>query len=155
MSDLIGATAWANYQALIGGDAFDTFFQQDIIWKRSGDFLDIHGEDEIGKPFTDVTLKCLADYNDFRTWPITRHNETGELDKQTVVILLSIKYLENLGYMNANGNFDYKGDEDRFELDGILYKPNGDTNVAQAQDIPLMVQLVLERETVQTSDDGN
>ena len=155
MADLIGSLNWTSYQNLIGNDAFDTFFQKDLIWKRANPFLDSNGEDEIGRTFTDITLKCLVDYNDFRTWPINRNSETGELDKQTMVILFSIKYLEGLGYMNANGNLDYSVGEDRFTLDGILYKSMGDTNTAQAQDIPLLAQLVLEREVTDTSDDSN
>ena len=154
MTDLVGPLAWSTYQDWIGSDAADTFFQQDLIWKRAGDFLDSNGEDEIGRTFSDVTIKCLIDYNDFRTWPINRHTESGEIDKQTMVVLLSIKNLETLGFMNSNGNFDFQN-EDRFELDGILYKDMGSTNVAQAQDISLIVQLVLEREIVQTSDDNN
>lgn len=155
MPDLVGSLAWSTYQTLIGDDAFDSFFQQDITWRRAQDFIDSDGEDEIGREFTDVVLKCLADYNDFRTWPITRHTESGEIDKQTVVILFSIKNLESLGFMNSNGNFDYSSSEDLFVLDGITYKPMGDTNTAQAQDIPLLVQLVLERELISTSDDNN
>lgn len=155
MTDLIGSINWSLYQNLIGDDAFDTFFQQDLTWKRANAFLDVHGEDQIGKTFTDVNLKALIDYNDFRTWPITRVAETGELDRQTMVVLLGIKNLASLGYINSNGNFDFKEDEDRFTLDGILYKSLGTTNTAQAQDQPLMVQLVLEREATLTSDDNN
>ena len=154
MTDLVGPIVWSTYQELIGVDAFDTFFKEDLIWKRAEAFIDSNGEDQIGRGFSDVTLKCLIDYNDFRTWPISRQTESGEIDKQTMVVLLSINNLESLGFMNSNGNFDFQN-EDRFELDGILYKDRGNTNVAQAQDVSLIVQLVLEREIVQTSDDNN
>lgn len=153
--DEVGDTIWEEYKELIQVDAADTFFKDSIIWKRVDLFLDENGEDEIGKTFTDVSLECLIDYNDFRTWPLTRNTETGELDKQTAVVILSLKVLEDLGYLNGNGNFDFNSDEDRFEIDGVLYKPFGDTNTAQAKDKPLLFQLVLEREDTPTSEDNN
>lgn len=155
MADLVDSPIWQEYQDLIGIDAADTFFQDEIIWKKAVPFLDEHGEDEIGEDFDDITLKCLVDYNDFRTWPITRNTGTGEIDKQTAVVLFTLKSLEDLNLLNSNGNFDYDADEDRFELDGILYKSAGDTNTAQAQDGPLLFQLVLEREITSTSEDNN
>ena len=155
MPDLVDSAIWEDYKELIGIDAADTFFQDEIIWKKANPFLDKHGEDEIGETFVDVILKCLVDYNDFRTWPITRNTETGEIDKQTAVVIFSLKTLKDLGFLNANGNFDYDSDEDRFELDGILYKSMGDTNTAQAQNEPLLFQLVVERELTLTSEDNN
>jgi len=155
MTDLIGPVNWASYKNTIGVDAFDTFFQDDLTWKRVGLFIDEHGEDEIGKPFTDVVIKTLIQYNVFRTWPVNRPTESGELEDQTMVAWLSKDYLNTAGYLNANGNFDYNVDEDRFVFNGVEYKAFGDTDAAQAQDGPLLVMLILQREEIPTTGDNN
>jgi len=149
--NVIGATNWTEFKRIINEDAFDTFFQDTIIWRRSLGGIDRFMEDKLTERFTDITLKCLIQYNHFRVWPTNVTTVSGELDRQNVVILLNLKYLLDLGYVNANGNFNYDAAADRFVLDGMILKSAGDTKISQAFDEPLLFQLNLSKEETDTS----
>lgn len=149
MADLIGA-GWNIFKGLINTDAFDTFFQDTVIWKRSLGGINRFQEDNDGMSFTNITLKTLIQYNHFKVWPVTQGTASGESDKQNTVLLFNLKQLNDLGYINAHGNFDYKEDEDRFILDGISYKASGDTKISQAKDEPLLLQIILTKEEITT-----
>lgn len=150
--DLVGSVAWENYKSLIN-QAHDTFSQDTIVWKRSLGGIDYNGEDNLTERFSSIDLKCLINYNVFRVWPTNQPTTTGELDRETMALLLNIRYLDSLGYLNANGNFVYNQDKDRFIHHGITYKSGGDTKVAQANDEPLIIQLMLIRQETNTSDE--
>lgn len=151
MSDLIGAAVWAQYKSIIN-DGHDTFNQHEVIWLRSDGGLDRHGEDNETEQFTVVILKGLFEYNYFRKWRVTNPTDTGEIDAQTEVLLLNLKYLRDNGYLTAANNFNYQIDADRFIHDGIKYKCVADTKISQAQDEPLLLMLVLQREEIMTAD---
>ena len=149
MVDLIGPAQWAQYKSIINSGQ-ETFNQQDITWLKSRGGLDRNGEDNLTETFTTIILKGLVEYNAFRKWATNFTSETGELDRQTEVLLLNMKYLRDNGYLNANNKLDYNPDTDRFISSGIKYKSRGDTVLSQAQDEPLLYMVVLEREETQT-----
>lgn len=150
--DLIGTSQWENYKNL-QSDAHDSFAQQDIIWVQQLGGLDVNGEDNINAITTNITLKALNHYNDPRVWPSNAPSVVGELDEESTVILLNYRYLKTNGYTNANGNFIFNQDTDRFIQKGILYKSGGFTDIAQAQDEPLWVQVILVRDRTETGND--
>lgn len=154
MSFLIPDSVWANYEDIING-IHEDFNQDDVIWERSRGGIDRDGEDNKTERFTNITLKALFQYNQTRVWPLTRFQEAGLLDKESEVIILNIKYLRDLGYINANGNFDYNQDSDRFVHKGIRYKSTGDTPLSQAKDKPLLVMIILTRESLPTAKKAN
>ena len=142
---MIPGVPWDLFKGIIN-QAHDLFNKKIITWHRSNQSLDLHNEDYENTTFTDIFLEVLIDYNDFRKWPINVGTETGELDDQAIVILINLSYLDGLGYLNINGNFDFSASEDRFIIDGITYKAWGDTPVSQAYDQPLLEQIILVRE---------
>ena len=156
MTQLVSDADWAKFVKVVA-DSHDTFNKQTITWVRSDGSFNVDGEDE-NKNTSDVSLEVLLNYNHFRTWPITRTTETGELDRQSVVVLINVDYLRGLGYINVNNNFQFSADEDRFIIEGIKYKDYGFTKVSQAQTTVgvaegLLIQLVLAREETETSDE--
>lgn len=149
MVDLIGSVTWDLYKNIINS-GHETFNQDSITWLRSNGGLDRNGEDNLNENFTSIVLKGLFDYNYFRKWATNQTTETGELDRQNEVILLNIKYLKDLGYMNSAGYFNFDQSSDRFIHKGIKYKSVGSTLVSQAQTEPLLFMVILQREEIQT-----
>lgn len=148
---LITDAEWQKYRDIING-IHDDFNQDTIVWRRYTKSIPRYFEE--AKVFSeDVLLECLIQYNYFRTWPLTKFTLEGEIDQQNMLVYLNIQYLQNNGYINAQGYFDFNADKDRFIHNGYEYKCEGDTPVAQAKDIPLLIQLVLKRKTRDTQTD--
>ena len=144
---------WIEYINVINEFASDAS-QESIIWKRSRGGLDRYQEDNPTERFDTITLKGLVLYNVFRTWPIDRDSETGMLDNQNCMVFLTNKVLNDLGYLNANGYFNFNHAADEFEIAGIKYRPAGDTQAAQAkpmlvQAFPLMTCIILTRHQIE------
>lgn len=145
--DLVGASQWAIYKGVIN-DGQDTFNQDEVIWKKSKGGLDRNVEDNKTEKFDYIVLKALAFYNAMRTWPITEYTETGAIDKESEVALFNIKYLRDLGWLDIAGNFLFDENTDRLIHKGIVWKSSGMTPLSQAQDEPLLIQMVLQKETI-------
>ena len=60
--------------------------------------------------------------------------------------LKTLDALETLGYINSEGYWQLNWSEDRFVINGITYKPSGDTQVAQAKDEALCFIIILKRD---------
>jgi hypothetical protein len=146
---LVTATQWDMYKNLMR-DAHETFAQKPIVWKRSRGGLDRYGEDNASERFTNINLKGLLQYNAFRTWPINRTSEQGEQDKENVMLILNKQYLQELGYINANGNFAFDPAADRFVFDGRVHKALGDTDTSQDDNEGLWTSIILKREELNT-----
>lgn len=146
----INPATWAKYKSLMR-KAHDTFNQATVTWVRGAVVLQRFNEQE--EPSGNyVDLKGLINYNVFRTWPITRNENTGESDNQNMVLILNREYLSELGYLTSRGYFNFRPDLDYFIHQGIRYKAEGDTAAAQAYDDPLFIYLVLHREETLTGD---
>lgn len=143
------APFWTPFNNAINNLAFELFFQETLIWNRLVENVDFHGENE-SPEYEQVTLKCLVGYNDFRTWPMDRVNESGSIDMQNLYIILNKQYLRDLGYLNDNDYFSFNSQNDYFILRGIHYEDSGDTDVSQAGDIPLLFFLILKRREYET-----
>lgn len=130
-------------------DFHEDAFQQDIIWVNNITTLSKHGEDNNIKSRT-INLKGLVYYNVFRSWPIDQGTDSGDLDKQSCMIYLNKKWLEENGYLNNDGEFAFNPDHDRFIIKGNKYFPSGDSDVAQAYDNPLLVFIILKRDQIPT-----
>lgn len=151
MADLVGTPGWEAYKALIN-DAHDTFNQDIIVWKQWLFGIDRFGEDNEAANFASIDLKCLIQYNAFRTWPVNRHSEEGKLDKNTIYVLFNRNYLSGLGYLDASGNFKVDIGKDHFIHRGITYSAEGDTLLSQAYNDPLLVGIVMQRQERLTSE---
>lgn len=82
----------------------------------------------------------------FRNWPINKATVSGELDDENLSILISKNYIEQIGYLNQEGYWNFNWSEDRFVINGIVYKPSGDTQVSQAKDEALVFLVILKRD---------
>lgn len=139
---------WDRYIAVINEWQEDAF-QQEITWLRNITRQNQFGEDS-NMRFESVTLKGLIHYNNFRTWPINLYTDTGELDKQSVMVFFNIAYLNELGYADENGVLKFDPGLDRFEINGIIYTNAGESQVSQAKDKPLLCFIILKREETPT-----
>lgn len=150
--DVVGTQDWADFESAISTDAQDTFFKEIIVWRRTLTNLDRWKEDNLTAQTNDVQLKCLINYNFPRSWPVTGYTETGEIDKESMQVLFVKKYLRDLGFIDSNGLFIYNEDLDYFYLNGLKYKPSGDTDASQANTDALIVAVIMLR---QKPDTGN
>ncbi|MAO08124.1 MAG: hypothetical protein CL596_05360 [Alteromonas sp.] len=141
---------WAEYQKVMNEWQEDAF-QQEIIWKRNYTQDSKTGEGNNIR-YMPISLRCLVQYNYFRSWPVNQTEDSGEIDKNSIVIYLNIEYLRNLGYVNKDNQFTFNPGYDRFILNGLEYTASGDTHVAQAYDKPLFMFIVLKREEIKTSE---
>lgn len=144
-ASLVPNKSWDKYKKVI-----TTFIDQDagrqtIIWAKNVDQLLTHGEDYIPKYYP-IEIEALCYYNAFRNWPIDKSTIAGELDEENLSILISTEYVRKIGYLNKNGYWDFNWSMDRFVINGIVYKPSGDTQVAQAKDQALVFMVILKRD---------
>lgn len=146
---MISDAMWAKYASII--DNFhDDANQQTVIWKRT-----ISTRDRFGIKTTDeeIELKALIQYNFFRNWPINRITTSGEVDKESMLMYLNVEYLRENNYLTNENQFIFNQGYDRFIVEGIPYKPMGDSKAAQAKDKTLLVFIILQREEVSTTTD--
>lgn len=143
-------TQWQRYKDTINGIA-GSFNKQVIIWKPLLGEIPRYGEDG-SSSYGTISLECLVDYNAFRKWPINQGTDAGVIDKESIAVLFNINYLIGLGYTDANKNFTFKPDLDYFILDGQRYRASGDIKVAQASDEAILLQIILKRDTIITSE---
>lgn len=131
--------------------------RQTIIWAKNLNQLLTHGEDRIPR-YRRIEIEALCYYNAFRNWPINTPTVTGETDDENLSIMISRDYIEALDggkYWKrvttdtgapTDGYWDFNWSEDKFVINGLTYKPSGDTNVAQAKDEALVFLIILKRD---------
>lgn len=136
---------WSKYKKIISDFLDNDAGKQKIIWAHQVDQLTPFGEDSV--PVYDrIELEVLCYYNAFRNWPINRATPTGELDEENLSIIVSKSYLESRKYLDSNGYFNFDWVSDRFIINGIIYKPSGDTQIAQAKDEAIAFLIILKRD---------
>ena len=97
---LLSPADWALYKSTIN-DASETFNKKQVTWRNTTYKLDRFGEDG-DRQYTDVILEGLFLNNYFRSWPLTKTADTGELDKESTVLILNQEYLRTEGHLNAD-----------------------------------------------------
>lgn len=143
---------WDRYKHVVQKFLEDDSGRQTIGWCRHIDQMLLMGEDKAPK-YTLILIEALCYYNAFRNWPINKATVSGELDDENLVILIPKSAI--LDYLGPSGYLKFNWSEDRFLINGIPYKPDGDTEVAQAKDEPIVFQIILkrDRDTVLGPDD--
>ena len=149
MSEFIDNTEWEEYEDIINEFHKDAF-QQEIIWYRTIAAIDKNGNDSNKRIATPITLKGLIMYNHFRSWPISKETETGQLDHESLLVFFNLAYLKELGYTNTKGQFKYEPSLDYFVINGLRYTDKGNSQTAQAKDKTLLHFLVLKREELKS-----
>jgi hypothetical protein len=149
MPSLISPQLFEKYRGLIQETQFDTFYQDQVVWRRF-EGLDRWKEDNLPLQPVDYSLKGLYSYNYFRQWQITVDTLTGTLDKVTEAVIFSRKYLEDEGLVRPDGAIAFDAGSDEFYVRGRWYKMVGDTDIAQSFDKPLLYMIVLQRQESKT-----
>lgn len=142
---LVPNKSWDRYKRIISTFMDKDAGRQSIIWAKNVDQLLTHGEDYIPKYYK-IEIEALCFYNAFRNWPINKATVSGELDEENLSILVTMEYIESIGYLNKDGYWDFDWSKDRFVINGQVYKPSGDTQVAQAKDQALVFMVILKRD---------
>lgn len=141
---------WQNYIDTMNAWQDDAF-QQPVTWDRYLVTRDLDGEGTNNR-FLPTPLKGLIQYNYFRSWPITKIKDSGEIDKESLLLFLNIQYLKDNQWANTEGQFLFNPAYDRFIINGVKYKAMGEAQAAQASNAPLFVFMVLKREELNTSE---
>lgn len=147
---MISPSDWSAYKSVIR-EAHDDFNQQVIIWRRLVASLDRRGEGQ-NNAIIDTSIKVLILSNYERTWPISRWTESGLIDDQSLVIIINKEYAEENGWVNDSGYFNMDVAGDRFNINGVWYKPAGESEVSQAHDEPLLFYIILRKSERNTGD---
>ena len=142
---LVNDKAWSRYKKTVQDFLDQDAGRQPIIWAKHINQLLSYGEDSSPQYIFNV-IEALCYYNAFRNWPINKSSVSGEQDEENLSIMISRQYLAEKGYLNADGYFDFNWAEDRFIINGIAYRPTGDTNVSQAKDEAIVFLIILKRD---------
>lgn len=152
-SKFVSNKAWERYKKIIQDFLDLDAGRQTIHWMRHVDQMLAFAEDSTPK-FIDIPIEALCFYNAFRNWPLNKATVSGALDEENLSIYISRSAVEELGYLNDKGYWDFNWVEDRFVINGIVYMPSGDTQVAQAKDEALIFMVILKRDR-DTKIEGN
>lgn len=154
---LVSNKSWDRYKNHIKKFLDNDAGRQTIIWAKHVNQLLSHGEDKIPR-YLKIEIEALCYYNAFRNWPINVSTVTGETDEENLSIMISRDYIERLkgglywkkvtteSGVDTDGYWDFNWSEDRFVINGITYKPSGDTQIAQAKDEALVFLIILKRD---------
>lgn len=151
MPEFVATSEWNEYKDIINKFHEDAF-QQDITWRKLTSRMDLHGED-LSNKFNDITLKCLCNFNDYRSWPVTIPSRSGFIDAQSVLVYFNTKYLKDNGYTTSNDFLNLDPLRDRFILNGKMYVAMGESETAQASNQTLLQFIILKREETKTEND--
>ena len=142
---LVSDKAWSKYKKIIQDFLDQDTGRQKIVWAKHINQPLSYGEDSLPQYSFNV-IEALCYYNAFRNWPINKSSVSGEQDEENLSIMISRQYLKDRGYLNSSGYFDFNWAEDRFIINGISYRPTGDTNVSQAKDEAIVFLIILKRD---------
>lgn len=147
----VSAADWQEYKDVINEFNLDDSHKQAVTWQKLVTNLSRYGEDD-NVVRTNQLIMGLVQYNYFKSWPTNKTTVSGEIDKESVMLWLNIKYLNDNGWISPTGQFIFRPGEDRFIIRGEIYKALGDSQAAQASDEPLEVFMVLKKEETETGD---
>ena len=144
---------WDKYKSIINNFIDVDAGKQPFLWLRKINQPLAFGGD-IGVKYVPYQLEGLFQYNFIKTWASSGRNSiSGELDNGNLVLYISANLLRENNLLNKYGYWDFNWSKDRFILNGKVYKPSGDTQVAQASDEALLFFIILDREDPQENED--
>ena len=137
---------WKRYKDIVNKFIDTDAGKQEFLWLHKIEQPSAFGEDA-GISYVPIKLEGLFHYNYIKTWANNRLRDSisGELQYDDQVLYISKNQLEERGYLNEYGYWDFNWAEDRFIVNGKVLQPGGDTQVAQAKDEALMFFVVLQR----------
>lgn len=137
--------SWERYKSIIRNFLDVDAGRQTITWAKRIMQPMTHGED-FSPMYQNIQIEALCYYNSFRNWPINKETVTGELDDENLSIMITDQFLKSINHLTPEGYWDFNWSEDRFIINGMIYKPSGDTQVAQAKDQALVFLIILKRD---------
>lgn len=149
MGFLLSDSEWDQY-----ANDIDQFMNEDVAlqpveWLQCIRPADLNGDD-LEPLYSSTDLQGIITYNQFRTWPINTQTITGDNDKESCLLFMNTKWLEDNDYNNLQGLFAFDPVLDRFIVDGIMYKASGDSKTSQVKSKTLLTFIVLRRESIAT-----
>lgn len=142
---------WDRYKSIINDFIDVDSGKQPFLWLKKIEQPLSYGEDS-GTVYTPYQLYGLFQYNYIKSWPTQPNSISGELDYSNIVLYISARLLRLNNLVNQYGYWDFNWSDDRFIINGKVYRPGGDTQVAQAKDEPLLFFLILQREDPEETD---
>lgn len=153
---LVSNKSWDRYKKTIKNFLNFDSGRQTVIWAKHVNQMLYNGEDD-HPVYYKILIEALCYYNAFRNWPINIQSTTGESDEENLSLMISADYIQHLNdgkYWLPNkffegddsGYWDFNWSEDRFVINGMVYKPTGDTQIAQAKDEALLFLIILKRD---------
>lgn len=140
----IPPAAWERYKNIINNFINQDAGRQPVLWLQKVNQMLAYGEDN-DPVYQPIAFEGLMHYNYIMTWPTRYDSEAGAIDKGNCVLYVSVDLLRNNGYLNEYGYWKYNWAEDKFVVNGKVYKIGEDTQVAQANDQALLFFVVLYR----------
>lgn len=147
MAFFLSDAEWEEYENTVNSFHEDAF-QHPVKFIRVLTYFDGNGKEVSREEVIDI--KGLIHYNHFRSWPINTESIGGQIDRQSVLLFLNNKALEELNLIDENGNFSFKPADDKFEVAGLRYVGKGESQTAQSKEKALLHFIVLKREEYQT-----
>ena len=144
---------WERYKNIINDFIDIDAGKQPFLWMKKVTYAYQplpFGEDSYTQ-YIIYQLEGLFQYNYIRTWPSSIPTVSGELSDINVSLYISANLLRENGFLDSNGYWDFNWVNDRFILNGKVYKPSGDTQVAQANNEALLFFITLKREDPEES----
>lgn len=142
---------WGRYKKIINDFIEVDSGKQPFLWLNKINQPLAFGEDS-GTRYTPYQLDGLFQYNYIKSWPTQPNSISGELDYSNIVLYISARLLRLNNLVNQYGYWDFNWAEDRYIINGKVYKPGGDTQVAQAKDEALLFYVILQREDPEESE---
>lgn len=146
----INKSAWERYKEIVNDFIEQDAGKQPVTWLKRFDQMLPFGEDT-GNSYVKNEIEGLIQYNYIRTWPSLKDTVSGELDGINIALYVTKKGLAERGFLDDHGYWDFDWTQDKFVINGKVYSPAGDTQVAQAMDEALLFFVVLKRETPEES----
>lgn len=137
---------WARYKDIVNKFIDQDSGKQPFLWLNKINQPSPYGEDS-SPLYIPTALEGLFQYNYIKTWANNSSRDTisGELDYSDMVLYISKNLLNTAGLLNPYGYWDFNWAEDRFIVNGKVYQPGGDTQVAQASEEALLFFVILQR----------
>lgn len=143
---LVSDKAWNRYKKVVQRFMDDDTGLQKVTWLKHIKFPLDFGEDNSLDNYTKHEILALINYDSFRTWPANIGTPLGDLDNINCALLISQSRLQEMGFLDESGYWKFDSVLDRFLINGQMYIPKGDTQVAQAKNNVLAFQIILRRQ---------
>lgn len=146
MGYFVSSKAWRRYENIVNKFINNDAGKQPFVWLEKVPLMSEWGEDS-DETYVKHDLEGLFHYNYIKTWPSNNQQNyiSGELDATDCVLYISADLLRSRGFLDEYGYWRFNWAEDRFILNGHVYQPSGDTQVAQSNDKALFFFIILQR----------